>query len=108
MQSVAHARPRQQIRQEHLTTSGAPYAAILDTQRSVLEGVATTKGNPPVRVSNKAGGPGFTHAFLDDLFFCDVHRFDTDIEVICDIIVDAGVKLATVQRVDREAKGRAT
>ena len=44
---------------------------------------------------------------LIDWLLGEVHSFDTDVKVLIYVITDAGIKLSSVQCIDREAEGTA-
>ena len=56
-----------------------------------LECVAATKDDAAIWQSNETCWAFFRCTFLDDAGFRQVRRFDTDIEVISDIIVDRSI-----------------
>ncbi len=78
-------------------------AAIVDGMH-LSEAVDTAKDDAPVRKTDAAQRSGCRDAVLVDALFGQVHSLNTDIEVIVDRVVDAGVQLASVERVDREAE----
>ena len=77
-------------------------------QRGRLERVASAKRYAAIWIADEAGWTVFADAALNDPLFCDVHSFDADIEVLCHGVVDAGIQLPTIKRVNWETEGRAT
>lgn len=74
-------------------------------QRGHLERVASAKRYTAIWVTDKASWTIFADTALDDALFGKVHRFNTDIEVFGDGVVDACIQLTAVKRMNREAEG---